>query len=87
MTIKVTINQTPVKIENISTGDNTTVVQKVIVGRPVRRVVENKNNINELNGIDTKSKVDGSVLVYNTNNNLWESTLDLEKQNINGGQY
>lgn len=76
-----------IKIENISTGDNTTVVQKVIVGRPVRRVVENKNNINELNGIDTKSKVDGSVLVYNVNNNLWESTLDLEKQNINGGQY
>lgn len=76
-----------IKIENISTGDNTTVVQKVIVGRPVRRVVENKNNINELNGIDTKSKVDGSVLVYNINNNLWESTLDLEKQNINGGQY
>lgn len=69
------------------TAGNTTIVKRIVVGRPVRRIVEDPGNINQLNGIDTTSKVNGSVLVYNASNDLWEATLDLEEQNINGGSY
>ena len=69
------------------TAGNTTIVKRIVVGRPVRRIVEDPGNINQLNGIDTTSKVNGSVLVYNASNELWEATLDLEEQNINGGSY
>lgn len=69
------------------TAGNTTIVKRIVVGRPVRRIVEDTGNINQLKGIDTTSKVNGSVLVYNASNDLWEATLDLEEQNINGGSY
>ena len=69
------------------TAGNTTIVKRIVVGRPVRRVAEATDNINELQGIDTSGKVNGSVLVYNASNELWEATLDLEEQNINGGSY
>ena len=64
-----------------------TIVKKIVVGRPVRRVAEATGNLNELIGINTSGKVNGSVLVYNESNELWEATLDLEEQNINGGSY
>ena len=69
------------------TAGNTTIVKRIVVGRPVRRIIEDMGNINELEGVDTTSKVNGSVLVYNASNELWEATLDLEEQNINGGSY
>lgn len=70
----------------ITTG-NTTIVKKITVGKPVRRVVKAEANINNLLGVNTTSKVNGSVLVYNASSELWEATLDLEEQNINGGSY
>ena len=66
---------------------NTTLVKRIVVGTPVRRVTEATSNINQLTGIDTSDKVNGSVLVYNASNSLWEATLDLEQQNINGGSF
>ena len=69
------------------TAGNTTIVKNIIVGRPVRRIVEDPGNIDQLNGVNTTNKVNGSVLVYNASNELWEATLDLEEQNINGGSY
>lgn len=69
------------------TAGNTTIVKRIVVGRPVRRIVEDTGNINLLNGVDTTSKVNGSVLVYNATSGDWEATLDLEEQNINGGSY
>ena len=69
------------------TPGNTTIVKKIIIGTPVRRVSEAALNINNLDGISTSSRVNGSVLVYNSTNSLWESTLNLEQQNINGGSY
>ena len=65
----------------------TTIVKKITVGTPVRKVTEATDNINELAGIDTSAKVNGSVLVYNASSTLWEATLDLEQQNINGGNF
>ncbi len=69
------------------TPGNTTIVKKIIIGTPVRRVSEAALNINNLDGINTSNRVNGSVLVYNSTSTLWESTLDLEQQNINGGSY
>ena len=69
------------------TPGNTTIIKKIVVGTPVRRVSEAALNINNLDGISTSNRVNGSVLVYNSANSLWESTLNLEQQNINGGSY
>lgn len=69
------------------TAGNTTIVKKISVGRPVRAVVPATSNINTLVGVDTTSKVNGSVLVYNTTTGNFEATLDLEKQNVNGGSF
>jgi hypothetical protein len=69
------------------TPGNTTIVKKIVIGTPVRRVSEAALNINNLDGISTSTRVNGSVLVYNSTNSLWESTLNLEQQNINGGSY
>ena len=68
-------------------ADTTTIVKKITVGTPVRKVTEASTNINNLVGIDTSAKVNGSVLVYNASSTLWEATLDLENQNVNGGSY
>ena len=69
------------------TPGNTTIIKKIVIGTPVRRVSEAALNINNLDGISTSNRVNGSVLVYNSTNSLWESTLNLEQQNINGGSY
>ena len=69
------------------TPGNTTIVKKIVIGTPVRRVSEAALNINDLDGINTSNRVNGSVLVYNSTSTLWESTLNLEQQNINGGSY
>ena len=69
------------------TPGNTTIVKKIVIGTPVRRVSEAALDLNNLAGVDTSSRVNGSVLVYNSTNALCESTLNLEQQNINGGSY
>ena len=69
------------------TPGNTTIVKKIVIGTPVRRVSEAALDLNNLAGVDTSSRVNGSVLVYNSTSTLWESTLNLELQNINGGSY
>jgi len=69
------------------TPGNTTIIKKIVVGTPVRRVSEAALDLNNLAGVNTSSRVNGSVLVYNSTSTLWESTLNLEQQNINGGSY
>ena len=69
------------------TPGNTTIIKRIVVGTPVRRVFEAALDLNNLAGVDTSSRVNGSVLVYNSTSTLWESTLNLEQQNINGGSY
>ena len=66
---------------------NTTIVKKITVGTPVRKVTEATGNLNQLAGVDTSARVNGSVLVYNATTTLWEATLDLEQQNVNGGSF
>lgn len=87
MTLKVRSGENPTQIKNVTVGDNVTLVKKVVVGRPIRRVLGTASTIDTIVGVDTSNKTDGSVLVYNGNSTLWEATLELEKQTINGGQY
>lgn len=77
------------QIKNVAVGDNTTLVKKVVVGRPIRRVSGSGGSvsIDNIIGVDTSGKSDGSLLIYNTSSSLWESSKTLEEQVINGGQY
>jgi len=45
------------------------------------------SNTSELSDIDLTNLKDGSVLVYSTNSGKWESTILLEKQTVECGQY
>lgn len=64
-----------------------TQVKRVVVGRPVRRVNTATGNIDNLAGVDTTGKENGSILVYNASSDNFEATTSLEEQDINGGQY
>ena len=44
-------------------------------------------NLSQLLDVDSTNKVDGSVLVYSTENQKWVSTTLLENQSIESGQY
>jgi hypothetical protein len=70
----------------VSSG-STTQVKKVVVGTPVRRVTSGAISVDNLSGINTNGAVNGSLLIYNTSNENWEASLNLEDQNINGGSY
>lgn len=71
----------------IVTSGTTTQVKKVVVGRPVRRVQEAGNSINNASDVDISTLVNGSLLVYNTSSSKWTSTTELANQDINGGTY
>lgn len=72
----------------VSVG-NSTIVKKIVMGTPVRRVsgAGGASTVNDLTDINTNGKVTGSLLVYNASSGKWEATADLENQNINGGSY
>lgn len=87
MVESVTVNTTGVtRVSKIVAGNNT-IVKKIVVGRPVRRVTGGAFSIEGLADTDTSGLVDGSVLVYNATTGKWVATLNLEQQNINGGSY
>lgn len=70
-----------------TTSRGTTKVRRVTVGKPVKRIDAAKVDVDNIIGIDTSGKTDGDVLVYNASSDNFESTLTLDKQLINGGQY
>jgi len=70
MAIKVSRNS--INVDNVSTK-NVTVVKKVTVGKPVRKIDPRIVNIDEIRGIDTSGKVDGDSLVWNATEGLWKA--------------
>ena len=44
-------------------------------------------NISEAFDVDSSNKVDGSVLVYSTQNQKWVAATQLENQNVESGHY
>ena len=71
----------------IIASDNTTIVSKIIIGRPVRRVTSGAFDINNLGGVDTTGVVDGALLIYSSSLEKWTTSIELNGQNINGGSY
>ena len=68
-------------------GSNS-IVKKVEVGVPVRRVSEAGTDIATLNDVNITNLVNGSLLVYKIATGKWTATKDIEdEQNINGGSY
>lgn len=62
-------------------------VKRVLVGKPVRRVNTATANIDNISGVDTTGKENGSLLIYNESSGNFEATKNLQEQDINGGQY
>ena len=44
-------------------------------------------NISDAFDVDSSNKVEGSVLVYSTQNQKWVATTQLENQNVESGHY
>jgi hypothetical protein len=86
MAIKVGTGQTT-QIKTVRGVGQTTQVKKVVVGRPVRNVSSGSTSINNLLGVDTSGRQDGSVLVYSTSSGNFEATIELTKQDIDGGGF
>lgn len=84
----VTVGETTTVVKKV-VGENVTLVKKIVVGRPIRRVNESSKtvNINDVIGVDTSGKSNGSLLIYNSSSTLWEANNNIEEQTINGGQY
>jgi hypothetical protein len=86
MALRVATGRTT-KVKTVRGVGQTTQVKKVVVGRPVRNVSSGTTSINNLLGVDTSAKQDGSVLVYNTSSGNFEATIELKKQDIDGGGF
>ena len=69
------------------TTSNIAQVRRIVVGTPIRRVTRSAIGMDDLNNIDFSDLRNGSVMVYNSSTQNWTSTLNLESQNISGGQY
>ena len=68
-------------------SDNTTIVKRVVVGTPVRRVSSGAFNIDNIGGVITAGAENGSVLVYDGSDGKWHAQKTLEDTNITGGQF
>jgi len=67
--------------------DNKTIIDKIVVGVPIRSIQQSTGDINDLNGVDISLREHGSVLVYNEDANVWKAQNILERQTIDGGYY
>lgn len=70
----------------VQIGSNT-LVKKIVVGTPVRRVTSGAFSINNIDGVDTSGATNGSLLMYSSAASGWIASKDMEDQNINGGSY
>ena len=64
-----------------------TKVHSVRVGRPINQIDPVTGSIFNISGIDTTQKENGSLLVYNSTSDKFETTRTLDKQFINGGNF
>ena len=72
----------------IAPSNQNTLVKKVVVGKPVRRVSAGSFLLNTLGDVDTTNLENGSLLIYKSNTLKWTASKDVEEgQNINGGSY
>lgn len=72
----------------VQSGANT-IVKKVIVGTPIKRVTAGAFTISTLGGVDLSTLENGALLVYSATSGKFESTknIDNEDTNFNGGNF
>lgn len=72
----------------VVTSNSNTLVKRVVVGKPVRRVSAGSFLLNSLGDVDVSNLENGSLLIYKTSTQKWTSSKDVEDgQNLNGGSY
>lgn len=64
-----------------------TVVKKITIGTPVKVVRRTSISSSNITDFDLTNKQNGSILIYDSDIENWIASVDLEKQNINGGNY
>ena len=64
-----------------------TKVKRVVVGKPVKRIKTQTASIDNLEGVDTTGKEQGSILIYNAQSGNFEASRNLDDQDLNGGNY
>jgi len=85
MAIRVGTNGTTIK--SVAVAGSTTQVKKVVVGTPVRRISVSGDTIDTQLDVDASAKQHGSLLIYDSDGTKWTASIELENQNINGGNY
>lgn len=89
MTVRVGVSGVTTK--TVAVAGSTTQVKKVVVGTPVRRVssagIQAAATIQSIGNVDASSLVNGSTLIYNSSSGFFETSVDLENQNVDGGSF
>lgn len=67
--------------------DNKTIIDKIVVGVPIRTVYGSSSDINVLQGIDASQRRQGSLLVWDDDRQLWVATNDFDFVSVDGGYY
>jgi len=88
MAIRVGTGQTT-QVKAVRAAGSTTVVKKIIVGRPIAIASSGTTSINSLIGVNTSGRSQGALLVYNAVTSDFEvtTTLDDINQTIDGGTF
>jgi hypothetical protein len=68
----------------IETPGEVTVITAAEQGPPGPSGIQ---NISDALDVDSTNKIDGSVLVYSSQNQKWVATTQLENQNVESGHY
>lgn len=68
---------------------NNTLVKRVVVGTPVRRVNNPPINLGAIAGVDLTGVSDGALLVYSATSNNFEAKTNIDNPNtdLNGGTF
>lgn len=82
MAIRVRSDGTTTTVDNVS-AKGITIVKKVTVGRPVRKVNAAVVSINNIQGVNASGAQDQNILVYNADDNEWQTSTQSADVNIN----
>lgn len=58
-----------------------------VVAVGIQGLAATSNNLADINDVDLSILTNGSLLIYDTTNLKWKSSIFLEQQDITGGQY
>jgi hypothetical protein len=68
----------------VETPGEVTVITSAEQGPPGPAGIQ---NISDASDVDSSNKINGSVLVYSSQNQKWVATTQLENQNVESGHY